>query len=59
MVDHEHNKFLPPQLLQLVSRHDPELKPKQLERLDGLIKQVHLNEKTVIMYEFELDEVEK
>jgi hypothetical protein len=59
VVPYNHNQYLPPQLMGLVQRHNPTMTDEFLIQHDSMIKQVHLQPKTVMMYEFELDEVEK
>ena len=42
MVPHNHNLYLPPQLMGLVARHDPKMTPEALKTHDDSIKAVHL-----------------
>lgn len=59
LVDVTDDRFLHPSLLQLVSRHNPQITKVRLDGLDKLLKHTYLRKFTVLMYEFELEEIEK
>lgn len=59
LVDTTDDSFLHDSLMQLVGRHDPAMRPERLAQLDTLLKHTYLRTFTVMMYEFELEEVEE
>jgi hypothetical protein len=56
MVPTTHDTYLHQSLMKLAQRHDPKT---NLNALDGLLKTNYLRNYTVLMYEFELAEIEK
>ena len=54
MVSCDHDKFLHKSLMDLARRHDPDVR----ESNDDKIKELYSCEKTVLMFEIDLHEVE-
>lgn len=59
MVDFLHARYLSKSLLKLAKRHDPAMTSEALALRDTNMKNAYLRTFTVLMYEFELGEVEK
>jgi len=59
MVPFDHGRYLSKSLLKLAKRHDPSMSNEALALRDDNMKNAYLRTFTVLMYEFELGEVEK